>query len=201
MNPSPEQMTILHDLFNQINERLAIIGETPDAYFLCQCVDILKQHGQTIDTQATEIAELKAKLAEVESKLLAQPDEPVGIVVYKPKMLRVGALNTAGMALPDGTRLYTHPAPFTPKDIVEKCAQVCESRFRSLMADNNITAGNEAHKCASAVRHHGLTYPFTPITADMVKDEVINMLVSAEPNMRKALFVVAVNSLNMGAKK
>jgi hypothetical protein len=40
--------------------------------------------------------------------------EPVGIVVYKPKMLRVGALNTAGMALPDGTRLYTHPAPFTP---------------------------------------------------------------------------------------
>jgi hypothetical protein len=35
--------------------------------------------------------------------------EPVGIVVYKPKMLRVGALNKVGMALPDGTRLYTHP--------------------------------------------------------------------------------------------
>jgi hypothetical protein len=47
--------------------------------------------------------------------LLDQPEgEPVGIVVYKPKMLRVGALNTAGMALPDGTRLYSRPAPFVP---------------------------------------------------------------------------------------
>jgi hypothetical protein len=99
--------------------------------------------------------------------------EPVGIVVYKPKMLRVGALNQVGLALPDRTKLYTHSAPFTPKSIVEKCAQICESRFRSLMSDNNITAGNEAKKCASAVRHHGLTYPITPITADMVTDEMV----------------------------
>jgi hypothetical protein len=48
--------------------------------------------------------------AEVLEGLLDQPDvEPVGIVVYKPKMLRIGALNREGLALPDGTRLYTHP--------------------------------------------------------------------------------------------
>jgi Protein of unknown function (DUF551) len=59
---SPEQIAVLYDLFNQINERLSIINETPDAYFLCQCVEILKQQGQTIDTQAAKITELESQV-------------------------------------------------------------------------------------------------------------------------------------------
>jgi hypothetical protein len=61
---SKEQIAVLHDLFNQINERLEIIGETPDAYFLCQCAEILKQQGVTIDAQDTSITELEAQLAD-----------------------------------------------------------------------------------------------------------------------------------------
>lgn len=61
---SKEQIAVLHDLFSQINERLDIIGETSDAYFLCQCVEILKQQGATIDAQATRITELEAQLAD-----------------------------------------------------------------------------------------------------------------------------------------
>jgi hypothetical protein len=42
-----EKIHTTDDLFKQINDRLAIIGETPDAYFLCQCVETLKQqHGE-----------------------------------------------------------------------------------------------------------------------------------------------------------
>lgn len=33
----------------------------------------------------------------------------------------------------------------------QRCADICMSRFRSLSADGNLTAANEAHKCASAV--------------------------------------------------
>lgn len=61
---SKEQIALSHDLFNQINERLGIIGETTDAYFLCQCVEILKQQGQTIDVQSDRITELEAQLAD-----------------------------------------------------------------------------------------------------------------------------------------
>ena len=61
---SKEQIAVLHDLFNQINERLGIIGETPDAYFLCRCVEILKQQGQTIDAQAARITDLEAQLSD-----------------------------------------------------------------------------------------------------------------------------------------
>ena len=57
-----EKIHTTDDLFKQINDRLAIIGETPDAYFLCQCVDILKQQGQTIDTQAEKITELESQV-------------------------------------------------------------------------------------------------------------------------------------------
>lgn len=137
----------------------------------------------------TQIAELKAKLAEAELKPLAQPEgEPVAIYQYQ--MANGSWIDQDKQSYDYNVRhgeanvriVYTHPAPFTPKDIVEKCAQVCESRFRSLMADNNITAGNEAHKCASAVRHHGLTYPFTPITADDVTDEIVNAYCAVSSN-------------------
>lgn len=37
-----QQKTNLDDLLNQINDRLAIIGETPDAYFMLQLIEILK---------------------------------------------------------------------------------------------------------------------------------------------------------------
>lgn len=63
---SKEQIAVLHDLFSQINERLDIIGETSDAYFLCQCVEILKQQGATIDAQATRITELEAAKKDAE---------------------------------------------------------------------------------------------------------------------------------------
>lgn len=46
-----------------------MIGETPDAYFLCQCVEILKQQGQTLDKQATRIAELEKRNREGELEL------------------------------------------------------------------------------------------------------------------------------------
>jgi hypothetical protein len=103
------------------------------------------------------------------------------------------------LAQPEGEPVAT--SPFTPKSIVEQCAQVCESRFRSLMADNNIVAGNEAHKCAAAVRHHGLTYPVTPITADMVTDEMVYALNRAThpASSRKEITAAAVNAY-MGAK-
>ena len=54
-----EKIHTTDDLFKQINDRLAIIGETPDAYFLCQCVETLKQQGQTIDIQAAKIEALE----------------------------------------------------------------------------------------------------------------------------------------------
>ncbi len=37
-----QQTENLDDLFNQINDRLAIIGETLDAYFMVQLIEILK---------------------------------------------------------------------------------------------------------------------------------------------------------------
>jgi hypothetical protein len=57
-----QQIAVLHDLFNQINDRLSIIGETNDAYFLCQCIEILKQQSQTIDTKADKINQLQAEV-------------------------------------------------------------------------------------------------------------------------------------------
>jgi hypothetical protein len=55
------------------------------------------------------------KVLDMLQGLLDQPaGKPVVVVVYKPKMLRVGALNRDGLALPEGTKLYTHPAPSTP---------------------------------------------------------------------------------------
>jgi hypothetical protein len=59
-----------------------------------------------------EVDEADALYQELQS-LPVLEGEPVGIVVYKPKMLRVGALNQVGLALPDRTKLYTHSAPFT----------------------------------------------------------------------------------------
>lgn len=45
----------------------------------------------------------------------------------------------------------------------QRCADICLSRFRSLSADGNHTAANEAHKCASAVLYASLgTQPPTP---------------------------------------
>lgn len=44
----------------------------------------------------------------------------------------------------------------------QRCANICMSRFRSLSADGNHTAANEAHKCASAVLYASLgTTPTT----------------------------------------
>jgi hypothetical protein len=79
---------------------------------------------------ALDISDINETLTMLQG-LLDQPEgEPVGIVVYKPKMLRVGALNTAGMALPDGTRLYTHPAPFTPITADDVTAEMVDAYIR-----------------------------------------------------------------------
>jgi hypothetical protein len=126
---------------------------------------------------------------------------------YKRRGAKAGVYleNPASLGIPINhpsykwTKLYTHPAPFTLKDIVEKCAQICESRFRSLMSDNNITAGNEAHKCAAAVRHYGLTYPIAPITADMVTDEMVAAYRTTASSSKEA--VMRIVNAYLGSKK
>lgn len=73
-----EKIHTTDDLFKQINDRLAIIGETPDAYFLCQCVETLKQQGQTIDIQAAKIEALEREKQVSALEYLGQCREHLG---------------------------------------------------------------------------------------------------------------------------
>ena len=43
--------------------------------------------------------------------------------------------------------------PVAWKPAAELCAQMCESRYRSLVKDGALTAANEAAKCASVLRN------------------------------------------------
>lgn len=44
------------------------------------------------------------------------------------------------------------PVPQGWRDVAELCAQMCDSRARSLLGDKHLTAGTEAKKCASVLR-------------------------------------------------
>jgi hypothetical protein len=78
-----QQIAVLHDLFNQINERLSIIGETTDAYFLCQCIEILKQQGKTIDTQAAEVEALRKDASWQPIETAPKDDVVLGFVPHQ----------------------------------------------------------------------------------------------------------------------
>lgn len=110
MTPTPEQLKQWREAFEH-TEWAAELKKNSDGSYTNNYIEGVWQ------------GYLRAKAEQA----VQQEGEPVGIVVYKPKMLRVGALNTAGMALPDGTRLYTRPpAPrkITANDVTDAMVDI-----------------------------------------------------------------------------